>query len=335
MRALVTGANGFLGRHVVAALRDRGHAVRAMVRPSADLARLGWGGDVEVARGDLCATPIDDLRAAFDHVDVLVHLAATMDGGADGRYAATVDGTARLLEAMSETATRRIVLASSLSVYDWGRVRDTLDEDAPLESGERLLERDGYAVAKVRQEELVRRWVEGHRWELIVLRPGFLWGRGRAYVAGLGQKVGPIHLVFGPSTRLPLSHVENAAALFAAVVDDPRAVGQTFNVIDGDEVRSRDYLRAYLRRTGGKGLVLPIPYPLGYAATRAASALGSLVLRGRRLPSILVPRRFEARFKPLRYSDRKLRDVLGWRPPLDHPACLHRTYDGTTEQADG
>src|SRR3712207_7603080 len=50
---LVTGAGGFLGRHVVAELIRRGHRPRALVRPASDVQGLGWGGDVEVVRGDL------------------------------------------------------------------------------------------------------------------------------------------------------------------------------------------------------------------------------------------------------------------------------------------
>jgi len=53
MRALVTGANGFLGRHVVAALLARGVDVRAMVRPATSLDALGWPSSVEVFRADL------------------------------------------------------------------------------------------------------------------------------------------------------------------------------------------------------------------------------------------------------------------------------------------
>ena len=78
MKVLVTGANGFLGRHVVAALRAAGHQVRALVRPAADVSKLGWGSDVEVFRADLRAAR--NLEQAFDGVDALMHLAAAVGG---------------------------------------------------------------------------------------------------------------------------------------------------------------------------------------------------------------------------------------------------------------
>ena len=57
MRALVTGANGFLGRHVVGALLARGIEVRAMVRPATRLEAVGWPSSVEVFRADLATGP--------------------------------------------------------------------------------------------------------------------------------------------------------------------------------------------------------------------------------------------------------------------------------------
>ena len=50
MRALVTGATGFLGRYVTAELLKRGHTVRAVVRPATDVSAVGWCEDVELFR---------------------------------------------------------------------------------------------------------------------------------------------------------------------------------------------------------------------------------------------------------------------------------------------
>src|SRR5262245_12057446 len=98
MRALVTGANGFLGQHVVSALLARGIEVRALVRPAARLQALGWPSAVEVFRADLRTSR--ELERAFNDVDVLLHLAAAVSGGEDLQLAGTVAGTERLLDAM-------------------------------------------------------------------------------------------------------------------------------------------------------------------------------------------------------------------------------------------
>ncbi|MGH2872770.1 MAG: NAD-dependent epimerase/dehydratase family protein, partial [Solirubrobacteraceae bacterium] len=113
MKALVTGANGFLGQRVVAALLAQGHVVRALVRPAAAVEEIGWPDSVEIIRGDLRSAR--DLVPAFEGVDVLLHLAAAVTGGEDAMFASTVSGTERLLTAMANTTCRRIVLASSFA----------------------------------------------------------------------------------------------------------------------------------------------------------------------------------------------------------------------------
>ena len=325
MRVLVTGAAGFLGRHVVSALLARGHAVRALVRPASRVEPLAWPAAVEVVRADLRAP--GDLGPALAGVDAVVHLAAAVTGGEEAQFAATVVGTERLLEAMSRAGTRRLVLASSFSVYDWSRVRRRLDEASPLLEAPILYERDGYAVAKAWQERIVRRAAERERLDLTVLRPGFIWGRDHGYLACLGQAVGRVHLTIGPFTRLPLTHVENCADLFARVVDDPRASGQAFNVVDGDDVRTWRYLGDFVRGTGERWWRLPVPYLAFRALATVAHRTVRWIFHGKgKLPGLLVPVRFEARFKPLRFSSRKLRELLGWRPALAYRECVARTY---------
>jgi nucleoside-diphosphate-sugar epimerase len=330
VRALVTGASGFLGRHVVAALLKRGHEVRAMVRSrrSAQGLGLGWPEAVEVFQGDLLTS--GDLESAFAGADVLVHLAASMSGDKDAQIASGVTGSERLLAAMARSSTRRLVLCSSFSVYDWSAIEGTLDEDSPLEPIEpieELEERGAYAVAKALQERAVRRLAREHGFALTVLRPGFIWGRGHGYFAGMGQKIGPLHLVFGPLARVPLTHVENCADLFAVAAQDPRAAGHTFNVVDGPGPRIWEQLGEHLRRSGERGLRVPVPYRLGMLAARAATAAGRLALgKKAELPGLMIASRFEARFKPLRFTNERAERVLGWRPPLDYGSCLERTY---------
>jgi UDP-glucose 4-epimerase len=339
VKVLITGANGFLGRQVVAEFVRRGVPVRALVRPAAKVDGLGWPDSVELFRADLRASR--DLPSAFEGVDALVHLAAGVKGSEDAQFAASVVGTERLLEAMAGSSTRRLVLASSFSVYDWSRIRGELTEDSPLETGADLYERDGYAVSKVWQERVARRMAQERDWELVVLRPGFIWGRGNAYLAGLGQKLGRVHLVFGPGTKLPLTHVENCAHAFAEATLRPEATGRTFNVVDDEGIAIGRYLRDHLRGSGEKGIRVPIPYALAMLGVRSAKLTSRILFRGKgKLPSILVPCRFEARFKPLRFDNRALRETLGWTPPLTPAERYRRTYGplettGATSPAPG
>jgi UDP-glucose 4-epimerase len=324
VKVLVTGANGFLGRAVVGALASRGHQVRAMVRPAACIEGLGWtDGNIEIFRADLRAS--SNLVEAFAGVDMLVHLAAAVTGDEDHQFSSTVVGTERLLDAMAQSATRSMVLASSYSVYDWSAAGSSITEDTPQEAD--LYTRDGYAIAKVWQERLTRRYAEAHGWNLIVMRPGFIWGRGNAFVPGLGQQMGPATIIVAPRARLPLTYVVNCADAFAVVVDKAdKARGQVFNVVDGFDISSWRFAGEYLKRTGTRSRRIPLPYWVGRAISTTINGVSRLLFKGEgKLPSIVVPVRYEARFKPVASDYRNLR-ALGWTPPLTLSECLAQTY---------
>lgn len=228
---------------------------------------------------------------------------------------------------------KRLVLASSFSVYDWSRVWRRLDEESPLEAEEDLYERDGYAVAKLWQERVARRMAKEHGWELTVLRPGFIWGKGNEDLSGIGQRVGPVQMVFGPTRQVPVTHVENCAHCFVEATENPRAIGQTFNVVDEDLPSAWRYAGEYLRRSGTGGVRVPVPYLVAMNGTRLARRVSKWLFKGKgKLPSILVPCRFEARFKPVRFGAGRLRAVLSWGPPIKWDECLRRTYDAASAQ---
>jgi 2-alkyl-3-oxoalkanoate reductase len=329
MRALVTGANGFLGRHVVGALLARDIEVRAMVRPAASLEAPS--SSVEVFRADLRSSC--GLRRAFEGVDVLLHLAAVVSGGEDAQFAGTVVGTERLLDAMAHSACRRLVLCSSLSVYDYSSIHRALDEGSPLHKVPDIYTRDGYTIAKWWQERVTRRFAERHGWDLTVLRPGFIWGRDHGYLAALGQQFGWHHLVIGPLTRIPMTHVENCADVFALAAADARARGQTLNVIDGPGERIWTYFSDYIRGSGQPGWRVPVPYWLAISMVRLGYA--TVFRSATKMPSILIPRRFESRLKPLRFENRRLRETLRWTPLLDYYQCLEKTYGPAAPTAAG
>jgi 2-alkyl-3-oxoalkanoate reductase len=322
MKMLVTGAGGFLGQRLVAALLRDGHAVRALVRQNSPFDSMARSAALETYRADLTTT--EDLSPAFDGVDVLVHLAAAVTGDEGRMFAATVQGTERLLASMAKSNCRRIVLASTFAVYDWYGIKSVLDEDSPLETDSSLNLRGAYPKTKYHQERVTRRVAAEFGWDLTVLRPGYIWGRGRPDIAACSVALGRLHFVIGPATRLPLTHVENCADLFAKAATDPRAIAKTFNVVDGPGERIWTYVGDHLRLSGQGGIRVPVSYTLTSAAINVAYAAG--LNRRERLPNLLVPRRFEARLKPLIFSNRRAHVQLGWQPPLGYAECMRLTY---------
>ncbi len=321
MKVLVTGAGGFLGRYVVAALGQRGHSVRALIRMPRDGRPFESDADVESVHADLCLS--SDLAEALDGVEVVVHLAAQLKGDDESRISETMKGTSWLVSEMAKHGVTRLVLASSFSVYDWRGAPAELCEDSPLDLDG--VGRDGYAIAKIRQEQLVRAAAEKYGWELTILRPGAIWGPKAQCPPIIGQSVGPLHFVVAGSRMLPLTHVENCADAFAAVVGNAKAIGQTFNVVDEPQISAWRTMGQYLRRSGRGGIRIPVSYGTASSVIRLAYMFGKPVL-GRRMPSILTPRRFEARFKPMRFASGKLQRLLGWAQRLTYDECVERTF---------
>lgn len=322
MHVLVTGAGGFLGRRVVLALRRRDHRVRALDLRGADGDVQPGSDGIEDVRVDLCAVPEAELARMCEGVDAVVHLAARLSGDDASVVATTVTATERLLEGMRRAGTQRLVLASSLSVYDWTAARGVLDEDGALE--ELPGERDGYTTAKLRQEELARGACTRWGLTLTVLRPAVLWGAGRELPATIGPGLGPLQLVFAAARPLPVLHVDNCADAFAAVLDEPQPEG-TFNVVDDPPVTALRFARDHLRRSGRGRLALPVPYWLGLASVAVVHQLTPRGLE-HRLPGLAAPRRFAARYRPIHVDGTRLSQRTGWRPPLDYAQCLERTY---------
>src|SRR5690349_12961017 len=117
MFALVTGASGFLGGHLVERLCAAGHRVRALVRTPAKAQFLA-ATMAEIAAGDLTAPA--SLASALDGVDTVFHSAAMVSNW--GRWndfqAVTVQGTENVLDAAERAGVRRFVHISTMRVYD-------------------------------------------------------------------------------------------------------------------------------------------------------------------------------------------------------------------------
>ncbi|MDY0058768.1 MAG: NAD-dependent epimerase/dehydratase family protein [Myxococcota bacterium] len=172
MRALVTGASGFLGGHLVRLLVRQGHQVRVFVRPRSDLTRL-CSFSSEIRRGELTDRPL--LRAALDGCDAVFHLAARhrlWERRPDRVLQVNVEGTRFVLAAVQEAACGRLVYVSDEATI--GREPD----DRPATEKTRFnlhAYADAYVLSKVRAEELVLAAARAGT-DAVIVNPGFLFG---------------------------------------------------------------------------------------------------------------------------------------------------------------
>ncbi len=298
MKVLIAGGNGYLGRHIAAALLRAGHGVRVL-----DRVRREDAGEIEQVQADLLTD--EHLEQAFDGIDVLIHLAAALRGDPQEVIRITVEGTRRLLDAMSRTSCRRLVLCSSMSVYDWSQVGSYVDETSPVLREQTMGPLDGYAQAKTLQEWLVRDKTVEHDWALTVLRPAVLYGDGVDGAFVLGRKFGPLQLVIAPSAPARLVHVDSAARAFVGAVERESEQELILNVLDDPTTTRWQYARQV------RGLRVPMPYG---CAMRLAKLAAMLTGNSTRLPYFLQPRRVEALHKPVSWSNNPLRHALNWQP---------------------
>lgn len=339
MKLLVTGASGFLGRYVVDEALRRGHAVRALVRSASSATRAGWNisasSSAEKQNPSSAPTnsalavphsvPVEavaaDLRSrrglieAVSGVDAVLHLAAAKAGDVYAQYGGTVVATENLLWAMDAAGIGRIVHVSSFSVYDYLAVRtgSVHDESSPIEKD--AFDRDAYAHTKLVQERLVREHVGPGGWNWTVLRPGMIIGPDNLWSARVGAKGKRLWVRMGSRARLPITWVENVAEAILLAAEHESAAGQVLNVVDDETPTQKQYVRLLRDRMTPRPKVLPLPWLSIRATAWLASMTNRLLLGNRaRLPGILVPCRVHARFKPLKYSNRKIKHVLGWKP---------------------
>lgn len=311
MKVFVTGAGGFLGRAVVAAAARAGHQVLAMVRP-ASAGRGGLPAGVTEVAGDLRQR--GPWTESLVGVDAVVHCAAAF-GDLASQLAGTVLATENLLSALPG-GVKRIVHVSSLSVYDFDAPRGTLDESTPLEAAP--LRRDAYTQTKLLQEQLIRDYATRRGTDLVVVRPGAIYGPGKDWDAGTGLKIGRFDLIFAPLSRMRLIHVDNCADAIVAALSTPLAEPLTVNLIDPEQPSHWRYHS--LARDAGvpTGTAVPVPYIAMLGLGLAARIASKLFFRGKaRLPELLDLPRQRVRWRPLRYPADHARQALGWTPRTD------------------
>jgi nucleoside-diphosphate-sugar epimerase len=321
-RVLVTGGSGFLGRSVVKALIAEGYAVRVLARKLSRVDALAELG-AEVFWGDVA--DLESFGAAFTDCGSIVHLAAGTSGNDKDCALGTIAGTQNLVELCRRFGPRRVVYISSCSVYGIAACarHAVLSEQAPLEASPEL--RGSYSASKQEAERLVIAGLKSAATELVVLRPGTIYGPGGdLYTPMMGFKAGSLYAVIGMGGfRLPFVHVENVVAAISLCLKQPAAAGQTYNVVDPEPLTKRDYMNRVIRRVHPKATVVYVPYAFMYAATWAQE----LAFKAMKRRPVLSRYRLTSSQRPITYDATKL-TALGWKSRVSLSEALEQLAAG-------
>lgn len=328
MHALVTGANGHLGYNLVALLLDEGHRVRAGVRALDDAsrtARLRALGAVELAEAQL-ERP-DQLRAAMDGIDCLFHAAATYVVVPHGREKQILDDSIRGAEAAVNAAADarvpKIVFTSSLVTLPL-TARGAAPSDETRWTDDLAVP---YIRAKTEGEQIAWRVARKRRVDLVAILPGAMTGPGfvrNTPSIDIVEAMTRGALRMGvPDMNLPIVDVRDVvrAHLLAAAID-----------CDGRFAVCNDVLpsmRTLLETMHAIDRSIPLPW-----TSIPDFAVGALPLFDRMNARLLrTPRTLTRevigtlRGRIWNASNRRAREVLGWRPEISLEQTLRDTID--------
>jgi len=322
MRALVTGASGFIGSHIAERLTAAGDSVRALVRPSSDAPYLRELG-VELAQGDI--TDPASLPPAMDGIEAVYHAAAAVTDWGPWRQfrSVTIEGTRNVLEAAARANVGRFLHVSTDGVYAHRNLGRLWTEETPLET--RFAWWDYYRRSKLAAERLAWRYHAEGRLAVTAVRPGVVLGeRDRVTVPGLAAYMrGKGAVCWGNGhNRLPCVYAGDVAAACLLAVGTPQAAGQPYNIVSDEAVTQRDLLEAIAEAAGLEAPRRSVPLMLVHATALAMEAV--CVATGRRWVPPL--RRMPVTMLGAEYLEdaSKARRELGWQPAVSMREAVRR-----------
>ena len=208
---------------------------------------------------------------------------------------------------------KRFVNVSSFAVYSNLSLNrnSLLDETCPLEDApqERF---DPYGFGKLKQEELVKEYGSKYELPLVIVRPGYVFGPGKRELSGrVGNNTFGLFVQVSGAQSLPLTFVDNCAEAIVLAGLRGGIDGEVFNVVDDELMTGREFLKAYNNKA--KSLVsIRLPYVVGYTMCLLWEKYSNWSKN--QLPPVFNRRRCSAEWKSQRYSNKKLKERLGWKP---------------------
>jgi nucleoside-diphosphate-sugar epimerase len=249
MNILLTGATGFVGRSVLAALLEAGHDVRVAGR------RRPAACETFYPVGDI--GPDTDWREALDGIDTVVHLAGhAHDADPDAHHGVNYLGTRRLAEAAAGQC-RRFVFISSLAVHGLVASNEPVSHQTPVNPD------TPYGTAKANAEEAVDTMAAKQGMEALILRPAVIYG---PHAPG---NIGRLMSAVQRGLPLPLAGIDNrrsllgrdhlARAIALAAGQDGTGI---YPLADDHPVSTPALLRALADGAGRPARLLPCPVSL-------------------------------------------------------------------------
>lgn len=309
MRALVTGASGFLGSRLVWQLRAHGHDVVVLLRPTSDRSRIE-AAEPGIAIGDI--TDPASLRDAMRDVDAVFHTAAQYEMGPrdpESLDRINVDGSRNVFGAAGEAGIPTIHVSSVAALGPTGTTpvgEDHWSDAAPVSHYQRT-KREAHLVARRFQSEGV---------DVRIGSPGGIYGPTDTSTLGRLIKLYmtvPMPVVAFRDAVQSTVHVDDCADALLRILEVGEPNGEY--VLCAESVTMREWIQAMMRAADR-------PEPLYYVRDDHVARIGSVVqwfVHAIDGPHELIAEYIATAVQNAAYSGQRARDELGWNPrPLDH-----------------
>ena len=248
-RVLVTGADGFIGSHLVERLLAEGAKVRALCCYNSNGSR-GWLDDVDDDGADGLETVLGDIRDAglvrslTDGIDIVFHLAALIaipySYQAPASFIETnVTGTLNVLEAVRQSGVERMIQTSTSEVYGTPR-------EVPITETHPLCGQSPYAASKIAADQLCEAYARSYSTPVVILRPFNTYGprqSARAVIPTIITQIlsGRREINLGSLTPTrDFNYVEDTCRGMLALAGCKRAIGETVNIGSNFEISIGD-----------------------------------------------------------------------------------------------
>lgn len=305
-RILVTGAVGFVGRHLIAHLNKHAYSVLATDRLAVEAGFQAPFAQLELA-------PDTQWEHLLEGCDAVVHLAArahvmkeqAVDPMAEFRRI-NVEGTRRLAEASRKAGVRRFVLASSIGVYGDVPPLEGFSESCPLSPCQ------AYAVSKVEAEQVIQEIFQGSTTEYTIVRPSLVYGPG--VPGNFFRLLRLIHSAWplpfrGVANRRSFLAIQNLVSMLENSLFHPAAAGHAFNLADPASISTETLVRHLAAGMGKSPRLFRAPHALV-----------------RWIPPRSKMQRIHGQlFGDLHVNSEKIQSLLGWTPAVESAEALQAT----------
>jgi len=285
---LLTGASGFVGRHLIPHLIQAGHSIRVAARTGTSIPNTE-----SIMVGDI--GPKTDWQAALDNIDAIIHLAgrahhADGPGEADAHEAINHQGSRRLAEAAAGRV-ERLIFLSSLSVHGLNAADTAIRQATPIQPT------TPYGTAKARAEAHLAELKAQGRLDTLSLRPPMVYGANApgnlARLCRAVQRGLPLPLA-SVKNRRSLIGVDHLAQCLLAALSQPLPDTAALPIADDQPISTPDLVRALAQGLGKPARLLPCPPSLlrgmGRIIGRSAmmdSLTGSLEIDNKQAKTLL------------------------------------------------